>query len=100
MANNIKIFKLITGEEIMAELLGQDSLGVRFKNAVRIVIMPGKTMSDANVGLAPWSQFSSDVDLVIDKSHIICILTPIQEFVNQYNSMFGGIVSPSKKLII
>jgi len=32
-------------------------------------------------------------------SHVLCIMTPIKEFINQYNSMFGGLVLPTSNLI-
>jgi hypothetical protein len=28
------------------------------------------------------------------------MMNPVKEFVNNYNSMFGGIVTPSSKLIL
>jgi len=53
-----------------------------------------------NIGFAPWAEFSDDKEFVLDKSQVLAIMTPINEFVNQYNSMFGGIVVPKSNLII
>jgi hypothetical protein len=52
------------------------------------------------VGFAPWAEFSDDKTFTIDKSHILAIINPIKEFINQYNSMFGGLVVPSSNLIM
>ena len=52
------------------------------------------------VGFAPWGEFSQNKEFVIDKSHVVCTMVPIQEFVNQYNTMFSGILMPDKKIIL
>jgi hypothetical protein len=102
MADNVKLLKLITGEEVLAEV--SDSIvsdKILIKNAVRVVVMPNKLdPKTPNVGFAPWADFSDDKTVTLDKSHIIAIMSPIKEFVNQYNSMFGGLVVPTSNLIL
>ena len=97
---NAQIIKLITGEELLAEVVGDDTM-VRVKNPVRIVVMPNKIdPKTPNIGFAPWAEFSDDKEFTLDKSHIVAIMTPIKEFVNQYSSMFGGLVVPKSNLIL
>lgn len=101
MATNVKLLKLINGEELVAELSNEDGSTVKIKNPVRIIMMPSKAdPKTPSVGLAPWAEFSEDKEIVLYKSHVLCIMTPIREFINQYNSIFGGIVLPSSKLIL
>jgi hypothetical protein len=100
MAINLQILKLTTGEDILTEVTDQTIATVRFKNPVRIVVVPSKDPRSPSVGFAPWGEFSQNKEFVIDKSHVVCTMVPIQEFINQYNTMFGGIVAPSSKLII
>ena len=96
----VQIIKLITGEELLAEVVGDDIM-VRVKNPVRIVVMPNKIdPKTPNIGFAPWAEFSDDKEFTLDKSHIVAIMTPIKEFVNQYSSMFGGLVVPKSNLIL
>ena len=96
----VQIIKLITGEELLAEIVGDDTM-VRVKNPVRIVVMPNKIdPKTPNIGFAPWAEFSDDKEFTLDKSHIVAIMTPIKEFVNQYNSMFGGLVVPTGSNLI
>lgn len=102
---NIQIIKLITGEELLAEILpsipGGNPDTVRINNPVRIVVMPNKIdPKTPNIGFAPWADFSEDKAFMLDKSHIITIMKPIKEFINQYNSMFGGLVVPTSNLIM
>ena len=97
---NIKIVKLITGEEIIAKVLPSSGLIVKIENPVRIVVMPNKLdPKTPNVGLAPWAEFSDEKIFELDKSHVLCIMTPVKEFVSQYNSIFGGLVLPNSGLI-
>ena len=99
MAKNVKILKLITGEEILAEVIKNYDT-VTIKNVLRIVIMPSRDPSAPTVGLAGWAQFSKDDEITIDKSHIIAIMDPIDQFVEQYRQQFSGLVTPSSQLII
>jgi hypothetical protein len=103
MAANIKIIKLITGEELLAEVTISSPIptSITLKNPVRIVVMPNKLdPKTPNVGFAPWAEFSEDKSFDLDKAHILAIINPIKEFVNQYNTMFGGLVVPSSNLIM
>jgi Sm_like domain len=100
---SVKLIKLITGEELLGEVASTSPIptSVVLKNPVRIVVMPNKIdPKTPNIGFAPWAEFSDEKEFVLDKSHILCIMTPIIEFVNQYNSMFGGLVVPKSNLII
>lgn len=104
MANNIKLIKILNGEEIIAEVL-EDNKGsegnVKFKNPLRIVVVPSRSdPKTPTVAFAPWSEFSDQKEFVLDRKHILMLTSPIQEFINQYNSVFGGIVAPSTKLIL
>ena len=101
MVNDIKIIKLLTGEELLAKILPSSSTLLKMENPVRVVIMPNKIdPKTPNVGFAPWAEFSDDKVFEIDKRHVIAVISPIKEFINQYNSMFGGIIVPNSNLIL
>ena len=103
MANveNLSIIRLSTGEEIMAEVLIHDEKIFQVKNPVRIVVVPSKTdPNNPSVAFAPYMQWTDDKTLTLNANHVITSATPITEFVNQYNGMFGGIVVPPKSGII
>lgn len=100
--SNVKIVKLITGEELLAEVTDTSAtLPLKIKNPVRIILMPNKLdPKTPQVGLAPWAEFSEEKTFSIDKSHILCIMTPIKEFVQQYKSMFGGIIPAAQSKLV
>ena len=101
MAINLRLIRLVSGEELMSEVMSETDTHISIKNPVRVVIMPNKLDAKTpTVGFAPWFDFSEQKDFDIHKAHVIATSKPVQEFINQYNSMFGGIVAPSSKLII
>ena len=102
MANveNLKIIRMLTGEEIIAEVLEDVYETIKVKNPLRIVVMPSKTDPNApTVGLAPYIQFSDEKELTLNRYHVTTVATPVADFVNQYNSVFGGLVVPNSKII-
>ena len=102
MAINLKLIRLISGEELMSEVTAETDTVISIKNPVRVVLMPNKVdPKTPTVGFAPWVEFSEEKDFTIHKAHVIVTMKPVQDFINHYNSMFGGIVSPpTTKLII
>ena len=102
MANvsNLKIIRLSTGEELLGEVTEQGTSKVVVKNPVRIAIVPSQAdPKNPSVAFAPFVQWTDDKELSLNANHVIVIATPIPEFVNQYNSMFGGLVVPNSKII-
>lgn len=101
MALNVKLIRLLNGEELMAEVVNSNDSKVTIKDAIRVVVMPQRDpKASPSIGFAPWLEFSEDKQVELDKSHVLFMVTPIKEFVNQYNSLFGGIVTPTTKLIL
>ena len=102
MAGNIKLIKLTNRDEILAEVLAYDKENLVIKNPIRVVVLGASKVDPKtpNVGLAPWAEFSEDKDFTIDRIHVLCVMNPVQDFLTQYNSIFGGIIAPSSKLIL
>lgn len=101
MATNLKLIRLISNEELMAEVLSETDTNITIKNPVRVMIMPSKAdPKTPTVGFAPWMDFSEEKEFTIHKAHVIVTSKPVQDFINNYNSMFGGIITPSSKLIV
>lgn len=99
MATNVKLIRFL-GEEVLAEILSDNETTMTIRNAVRIVMFPNQTdPKNPQVGLAPFLQFSEQKDLTINKNLVITVAEPLKEFLNQYNSIHGGIVLPESKLI-
>ena len=50
--------------------------------------------------IAPWSPLVKKDKLEVVMSYVVYIADPQDEIIEQYNTMFGKISKPTKKLII
>ena len=98
--------KLVTGEEILGELVGivteDENKSYRLKNPVGISIVRGQD-GRPNVGFAPFPLHSEDKtgkEIDIDTRHVVYSYDPAEDFKSNYDQIFGsGIVLPNKTLI-
>ena len=101
MATNVTLIKFLGGEEIIAEVVSENvGLVINVKNPVRIVVIPDQlNPKTPQVGLAPYLQFSDDKEISINRSLVVTTAKPHTDFINQYNSLFGGIQIPTSSII-
>lgn len=99
---NLKIIRFLGGEEIIAEVTGNAGLGwIKVKNPVAIMVMPDKAdPKNPRVGFAPWVQFTADEEIEVNESLILSTMTPVKEFVTQYQNMFSAIKIPKTQIIM
>jgi len=99
---NIKILKLITGEEVLGEVESESETEFVLCNPVGIAIVRGK--DGPNVGFAPFplhAEQKKDQTVAFSKKNVVYSYVPAQEFLDNYNQLFGsGIVLPNKQLIV
>jgi len=98
---NILAIKLVTGEDV----LGEETLGnsdVTLKNPVGVSIVRGQN-GQPNVGFSPFplhGEQKKDRIVGFQKTHIVYSYTPSEDFITNYNQIFGsGIILPTKQLI-
>jgi len=101
MTKDIKLIRLLNGEELIAELVLDTGLKLTIKNPIRIVVVPSKgNPQQPTIGFAPWMEFAEEKEVTLDNSHVLCIMTPIKEFITQYNATFSGLVLPQNNLLL
>ena len=96
---NIKLVKILGGEDLIADVV-ENSGTIVIKNPVRVVVMPSASGQSPNVGFAPWAPFSKQTEFLLDRDHIISIMEPIDEFVQQYKMAVSPIVTPPQSKLI
>jgi hypothetical protein len=99
---NIKVLKLTSGEDVLGDaniIEGE----WRVKNPVGIAVVRGKD-GQPNVGLSPFPLHApqkKDATIDIPLNSVVYCYTPAQDFIDNYNQIFGsGIVLPTPKQII
>lgn len=95
---NVKLFRIATGEEVVAELISEDDNFVTLKNG--LVVLPS---SDGRVGFAPWASVvdRSIPELIIARNHIVYIAEVDPAIKKKYNEVYGSkLVTPEEKKLI
>ena len=95
---DVKLIRIITGEEIIAEVLSQTDDTITIQNG--LVVIP----STQGVGFAPWATVISkdEPQITISKKHVVYVVETQEDVSIKYNEMFGSklVVPQSKKLVI
>lgn len=85
--NNIKVFKLISGEEIIAEVFNVLSEIIELKNPATIVIQ--QTQQGVGIGLMPYMAYATG-NVQLYKNAVASEASPDIKMVNEYSRIFGS----------
>jgi len=94
---DVKLIRLITGEEIIAEVLDWKNGIMTIQNALVVIPQQGQ------VGFAPWATVidPEQPEIGLDMKHVIYSVEVAEPVVKQYNEIFGSnIITPNKQLIV
>lgn len=100
----IVALKLVTGEEILGEeVTATSDECFKIRNPVGISIVRGQD-GQPNVGFSPFplhAEQKSGSEIDIRVQNVVYSYEPAEDFISNYNQIFGtGIVVPNKKLIV
>jgi hypothetical protein len=94
----VKVLKLITGEEVLAEVLEESAEAIKVKNMIAIVVQ--RTQNGPALGLLPWMPYVNG-EISLNRATLVLVSEVDTELKNQYNNIFGsGIITPPKELIV
>jgi hypothetical protein len=95
--------KLLTGEEVLSEIETQSETEYVLCNPVSIAVVRGKD-GQPSVGFSPFpihGEQKTDVTIALVKKHIVYSYVPAEDFISNYNQIFGsGLIVPPKQQII
>lgn len=95
---NVKLFRIVTGEEVVAELLTEDETTVTVQNG--LVVLP---TANGTVGFAPWATVidRSNPEITVSRNHIVYIAEVDSGITKKYNEVYGSkIITPEEKKLI
>lgn len=107
MNKNVRVFRLVTGEEVLSELGEVKDTEYALINPVVINIMIGNN-GMPQMSFMQFPMFSGklnpsvkiDKSFDLPKSSVLYSYIPDEEILNNYNNTFGsGIIVPPKQLI-
>ena len=96
---NVKLIKMWTGEDVIADLIKENGDWIIITNPI-VAVPSGQ---QGQIGFAPWSPLleGKDTEIEVTRRYVVYINDPQEDIVDQYNQMFGSISTPpSKKLIL
>jgi len=94
---DVKLLRITTGEEVVAELLSETEDTVTVQNG--LVVLPTNT----GVGFAPWATVISkeEPEITMSKRHVVYVAEVQEDVAKKYNEMFGSkLITPDKKKLI
>ena len=92
----VKLIRMWSGEDVIADMTKEDTDSITITDP--IVAVPSQ--KQGQIAFAPWSPLSQKGELEITLKYIVYIGDPQEEIIEQYNSMFGKLSAPTKKLIL
>tara|TARA_B100001996_G_scaffold46770_1_gene33620 strand:+ start:901 stop:1191 length:291 start_codon:yes stop_codon:yes gene_type:complete len=94
----VKLIRMWSGEDVVADLIEEKSDSIVVTNPI-VAVPHGQ---QGQIAFAPWSPIMSKdgKGLEVTKKYVVYINDPQEEIIEQYNSMFGKLSKPTKKLIL
>jgi len=95
---NVKLFRISTGEEVVAELVSEIDNSVTVKNG--LVVLP---TAQVGVGFAPWTPVidKDNPEVEISKNFLVYIAEVDPQIKKKYNEIYGSkLVTPDEKKLI
>jgi hypothetical protein len=102
---DVRMFRTIGGEDVIAEYIETTEQGDVYINAIQLVIVPSRDRpGEQSYAFSPYPQYAqpkSDAKITFNPNFgIQFFITPDEQFLEQYNTIFGNIVAPSQKFFL
>ena len=93
---NVKLIRVVTGEEVVAEVVSETDDTITVQNA--LVVLP----TNNGVGFAPWATVVSkdDPEITVSRNHLVYVAEVQEDVSSKYKEMFGNIITPAEKKLI
>ena len=85
-----------SGEDVIADITKEDTDSITITDP----IVAGPSQKQGQIAFAPWSPLLQKDKLEVTKKYVVYMADPQEEIIEQYNSMFGKLSKPTKKLIL
>lgn len=98
----IKGVKLVSGEEVIADIENSGDNRYKLTNPVQLrVVPPSVAGAPPSMGFVPFPSFGKENgSIIIEPLHVVYVYEPVEDIVSNYKSFFSGILTPSSKQII
>ncbi len=94
---DVKLIRLSSGEDVVATILEREDGSITIKDAI-VAIPTGQ----GQLGFAPWSPIisKSEPSIKVSENFVVYVAEADDSVIEQYNTMFGNVITPKKQSII
>ena len=92
----VHLIRMWSGEDVIADIVEDKGDSIIITDP--IVAVPAQ--EQGRIAFAPWSPLLEKDKIEITKKYLVYIGNPQAQIIEQYNTMFGKISKPTKKLIL
>ena len=92
----VKLIRMWSGEDVIADIIKEDTDSITITDP--IVAVPSQ--KQGQIAFAPGSPLLQKDKLEVTKKYVVYMADPQEEIIEQFNSMFGKLSKPTKKLIL
>ena len=71
MANDVKVLKLITGEEVIARITEEENNLITLKNPMTLQMLPPTSTGQVGFALVPWIKAAKNEKVTISTEHVL-----------------------------
>ncbi len=96
---NVRVIRLQTGEDVIADLI-EGSAQHTLKKAFVIIPMQSKPGQPVQLMMTPYMPYSADDEVVIEKDKVVTIVKPKKDILNSYAQNTSSILTPQNKGLI
>ena len=101
---DIRMFRTISGEDVIAEYVETVDKGDVYVNAIQLVVVPSsRNPNEQSYAFAQFPQYAqpkSEGKIIFNNSLISFYIDIDDQFLEQYNTIYGHITAPTPKIII
>ena len=91
MANDVKVLKLTTGEELISRMEESSDGFLILEEPRALQTMAPTASGQVGIGLVPWSVAAKLDKVTLDNKHVMVILEPKRDMENMYLSAVTGL---------
>ena len=91
MAKDVKVLKLITGEELISRMEESPDGFLILEEPRVLQQMPPNAAGQMGIGFVPWSVAAKLDKVTLDNKHVMVILEPKRDMENMYLSSVTGL---------
>ena len=91
MANDVKVLKLTTGEELISRMEENEDGFLILEKPMSIQTVAPNAAGQMGIGLVPWSVAGKTDKITLDNKHVMVILEPKREMETNYLSSITGL---------